>query len=223
MEDQVLTDLRAKYPLPDGVSDAVVNRAQLAVALAVSENTITKYMSQADGGMPVLSVGGNGREYEFQLADCYAWRMARDEEARRQKAAGDQAALQLALAFRNDDEALVNSGERVLSAKDIRAESEADLQRNKAAELRGELVRASRVREAFEDMMVAFRITITTVVDYSEMEFGLTPEQVEKLQRRCDAVLVQARTELSKVMGNNGQGRVAVLSRPGSDQGDLSV
>ncbi|MBL3611465.1 hypothetical protein JMM60_22460, partial [Rhodovulum sulfidophilum] len=55
-----LADLRRLYPLPEGVEDTAMNRAQIARALDVSDNTISKWIAQ---GMPVLEEGGNGREY----------------------------------------------------------------------------------------------------------------------------------------------------------------
>lgn len=201
---------RVEFPLPKGQADAVLNRSQLAVALNVSDNTITKYISR---GMPVLTEGGNGREYEFQLSDCYAWRMSQDAEAQARKRAGDEAAAQLALLFRNDHEDGV-SPSAGLTAEQIAAESDADYRRNRAAELRRELVRAHRVAELFEDVLVQFRTQITTLVDFAEIEFGLTPEQVTKLQARCDSALVSARAELGKVIA---PGEVAAMPRGGVD------
>lgn len=52
-----------RFPLPAGVADAVLNKSQLARALAVSEPTIDRWVAD---GMPVLSAGTNGRSYEFQ-------------------------------------------------------------------------------------------------------------------------------------------------------------
>ncbi|MBK5924772.1 hypothetical protein CCR90_13540 [Rhodovulum sulfidophilum] len=101
-----LAELRRLYPLPEGVEDTAMNRAQIARALDVSDNTISKWIAQ---GMPVLEEGGNGREYAFSPADCYAWRRHRDAEARAAKAAADRSASQLAMAFRNLDEEDANA------------------------------------------------------------------------------------------------------------------
>ncbi|MCE8421237.1 terminase small subunit, partial [Rhodovulum sulfidophilum] len=72
--------------------DTAMNRAQIARALDVSDNTISKWIAQ---GMPVLEEGGNGREYAFSPADCYAWRRHRDAETRAAKAAADRPASRL--------------------------------------------------------------------------------------------------------------------------------
>ncbi|MBY6160024.1 terminase small subunit [Mameliella alba] len=176
------------HPLPEGIEDRVVNRKQCAQALNVSENIITKYLDQ---GLPVVSHGSNGQAYEFQLSEVYAWKMARDAELQRKRSEADRAAAQLALHFRGQDPD--EDDARILSADEIIKESRADYERNKAAELRGELVRAARVRQMFEDVLIEFRTQIVSLVDFAEMEFGLSPEEVRKMQVRCDGTLVQAR------------------------------
>ena len=197
MDDAELNILRGKYPLPEEVEDAVLNRSQLALALGVSDNTVTKYLGK---GLPCVSQGGNGRDYEFQLSDCYAWRRSQDEEATAKKLAGDRIAAQMALHFRGEDPDL-EPDEPILSAKEIRAEADADYHRNRAAELRRELTRVSAVREMVETMIVDFRTQITALVDFAEMEFGLSPGEVDKFQRRCDGALMQARQEMANGIG----------------------
>lgn len=197
MDADALDALVRAHPLPEGITDEVLNRSQLAVAMQVSDNTISKYLSR---GMPCLSQGGNGKDYEFQLSHCYAWRMAEDADLAAKKAKGDDVARQMALHFRNDDEEIEDSAP-VLTAKEIKEESEADYARNKAAEARRDLVRRHRVDELFETVLIEFRTQITTLVDFAEMEFSLTPEQVEKIQTRCDSTLVQARVNLQSVTG----------------------
>jgi phage terminase Nu1 subunit (DNA packaging protein) len=193
--DAALVELVAAYPLPDHISDEVLNRSQIARALGTSDNTVTKWLAK---GMPCLEEGGNGRDYSFQLSQCYAWRMQVLEEERIAKSKSDAAAEQMALLFRNDDDPDGVDG-KVLSADEIIKESEADYRRNKAAEMRRELVRAGRVRELFEDILVQTRTQIVSLVDFAEMEFGLTPEQVRVMQLRCDSTLIQMRTEFGKV------------------------
>lgn len=190
-----LEEALRRYPLPEGVEDVVMNRGTIAKALGVSENIITKYLEQ---GMPVLSKGSNGQAYEFLPSECFAWKMHRDAELADRRAAGDRAAAQMSLMFRNDDEDEASTGP-VLTAEQIIKESQADYQRNKAAEQRRELVRAARVREAFEDMLIVVRTQIVSLVDFAEMEFGLSPAQVRTMQSRCDGALVQMRQEFSQV------------------------
>lgn len=190
-----LEEAMKRFPLPEEIADDLMNRGQIATSLGVSEPIVTKYLDQ---GMPVVSRGSNGQAYEFRPSECFAWKMHRDDGLRVKRAAGDLAASQMAMLFRNDDEA-EDDGAPVMSAEQIIKESQADYQRNRAAELRGELVRAVRVREAYENMLIAVRTQIVSLVDFAEMEFGLNPDQVRRMQIRCDGALVQMRHELTKV------------------------
>lgn len=181
MQDGELEDILRRFPLPEGVEDMEVNRKTLAKALNVSENTISKYQ---DAGMPVLEAGTNGKDYKFQLSECYAWRMARDADDQARRALETANADQLALAFRNPDEDA--SEETVgLTARQIADESDAEIKRLRAAEARRDLVNANRMRVLLEDLLVQCRDSIMTMVDFCELEFSLSPDQVAKLQARC--------------------------------------
>jgi phage terminase Nu1 subunit (DNA packaging protein) len=182
----------AVWPLPEGVEDGILNRGQLARACNVSENTITKWVTQ---GMPVLSDGQNGVAYEFQLSHCYAWRQDRDGKARALKARGDQLAVQAALVFRNLD-ADQEEAEGSLTADDLRKWSEAEYHRNRVAEQRGDLVRADGVRRVIEGLLVAVGNAFDTLPDWAEVNLALSAEQVSQLQLRCDL----ARDELRAVV-----------------------
>lgn len=205
-----------EFPLPEGVDDGLLNRVQLARAFSVSENTVSKWIA---AGMPVESEGANGVAYEFRLSDCWAWKSGRDAAHRAARDRSDQIAAQAALAFRNLDGDQAEA-EGALSAKELRELAEADYHRNRAAELRGELVRSDRVREAFEDIFVATRTSLTTVPDFAEAEFGLSNADVEKLQRRCDAVLVEIRQRIEETLRGRG-GEIVGLA--GSATGTAEV
>jgi phage terminase Nu1 subunit (DNA packaging protein) len=193
-----LEEALRRFPLPEGQADTTVNRRLCAAALDVSEPMITRYLEQ---GLPVLSRGSNGQAYEFQLSEVYAWKMWRDAESRKQDAEAELAAMQMRLLFRNDDPD--DAGTGALTAQQIAQEADADYKRNRAAELRGELTRTARVREVFEEVLVEFRNQVTTLVDFAEMEFSLQPDQVEKLQRRCDAALVSARHNFDRTYSSS--------------------
>lgn len=206
----------ARWPLPAGVEDGVVNRSQLALAFSVSENTITKWLTQ---GLPVLTAGQNGVAYEFKLSHCWAWKQSRDDKARAEKARGDQLAVQAALAFRNlDDDQAADEGE--LTADELRKWSEAEYHRNRVAEQRGSLLRADRAQALMEDVLVAFNTAVTTLPDFAEMEFGLTAPQVQKLQLRCDDILKTARDEIERALSMTGQ---VVQMRGLGDQAELGL
>lgn len=192
----------SRWPLPAGVEDdgTPLNRAQLARAFGVSENTITKWLGQ---GMPVESTGANGVSYEFRLTHCWAWRQDRDEKLRASKARGAQLAAQAALAFRNlDDDQAEEEGE--LTADDLRKWSEAEYHRNRVAEQRGDLLRADRMRALIEDIFVTFGAEMDTLPDYCEMQFGLTAAQVDQLQARCDQLRGEVRRLIEEKLGRPG-------------------
>ena len=204
----------AAWPLPDGVEDGVLNRSQLARAFEVTENTVTKWMSQ---GMPVLSEGQNGIAYEFQLSQCWAWRAARADKLRSAKVRGDQIAAQAALAFRNldDDQAEAEAG---MSAADVRAWSEAEYARNRLAEQRGDLIRTDRVRAVFEESLVKIGNSLDTLPDFLEMKFGLSAEQVSQVVARTDELREDIKASLEDLVRRPGS-VVAI----GVRQGELSV
>jgi phage terminase Nu1 subunit (DNA packaging protein) len=217
--DADLAALRAKYPLPESVKDTDVNRYQLAQAMDVSEPTITKWLQDPENPLPVLEVGGNGREYKFRLADCYAWRMARDAAELSAREEANRSAAQLAMLFRNA-EGEGDDGDTVLTARQIKDEADADYARNRAAELRGELVRAARVEELFEVMINEFRLSMNTLADFCEMEFGLGLAEVDKIQRRSDEVLVQSRVKFHELIAERRSGSVMPIP---SEQGEIGV
>lgn len=190
-----LAEAQRRYPLPDGVDDVVVNRTELARGLNVSENTLTKWLAR---GMPCLQEGGNGRDYQFQLAECYAWRMAVLEEDRASKARAESAATQLALHFANDEDA--SEEEARLTPREIKEQAEAHIVRMKAAEMRGELVRVEAVRRTFERMLDRVRRNMITLPDFCEREFGLLPDQVQRLERRAYTVMTDMRRDIEAMM-----------------------
>lgn len=196
LADGTVLDL-GRFPLPHGVEDGILNRAQLAVAFGVSENTVGKWIT---AGMPMLSQGQNGVSYEFRLSHCWAWKQSRDAAVQAQKTDRDRIAQQAALVFRNltDDDA---DEEHTLTATDIRAWAEAEYKRNQVAEQRGDLVRAERVRALIEDVVQAFASQMDTLPDWAELEFGLAAKDVQKVQDRCDELRGEVRRILDQQLG----------------------
>lgn len=206
----------ARWPLPDGLDDEVLlNRSQLATSFRVSENTITKWIGL---GMPVDSAGSNGQSYAFRLSHCYAWRMERDEKSRSEKARGDKAAQQAALAFLNVDSG-DEDAQNVLTASDMRAWAEAEYQRNRASEQRGDLVRVSVVRLLLEDLLMLVTSGIAALPDFAEAEIGLTAVDTVKLQEKCDEVLMEMRNRIEQDLLKTG----TVLPLRSGEQGALNI
>jgi phage terminase Nu1 subunit (DNA packaging protein) len=184
----------AAFPLPDEIADEVMNRGQIAKALNVSEPTITSWIGE---GFPVLTKGGNGQAYEFQLSQCFAWRMHRKSGEERQRAAADESAAQMRMLFQNMD-GDVAEDHAEWSPKQIREASLAELERMRAAEARGDLVRSDRVLRLLEEMLTTIRQTVMTLPDYAEQEFGLSARQSDQMQGRCEDLLVELRNALAR-------------------------
>lgn len=202
------------WPLPAGVEDGILNRTQLARAFSVSDNTITKWIAQ---GMPVLTEGQNGVSYEFRLSHCYAWRQERDQKARAEKARGDQVAAQAALAFRNLD-ADQEEAEGGLSADEVKKWSEAEYARNRLAEQRGDLVRADRVRAVMEEVLVIVGGSLDTLPDFMELNFSMTVEQVEKVEKRSNELRNDIRQRIEDMLR-----RPAIILPFGDRQSELDI
>lgn len=199
-----ILDLR-KWPLPAGVTDGVLNRAQLCAVFDVNDTTMTKWVRL---GLPVKAAGTNGQAYEFQLSHAWAWKQERDDALRRRKDEADGLASAAAAAFRNLDE---DEAEREpsMSANEVRAWAEAEFHRNRVAEQRGSLVRADRMQALLEDVLVAFRTAVTTLPDWAEMQFGLSAAQVDLMQGRCDDILNAARVQIER--GLKAKGAIVAL------------
>ena len=179
--------------LPDGLSDGILNRAQLARAFGVSENTVTAWISK---GLPYRVEGTNGRAWEFQLSEAYAWVEGQREDERRRRVEGDRLAAEAAQAFLNlEDQGAADSG---MSAREIRALAEAEFHRNKVAEQRGDLVRAERVRAVLELVFLAVQRGLVTLPDHAERELGLEPAAAATLEARCLSVLEEIRREIEE-------------------------
>tara|TARA_R110002020_G_scaffold474099_2_gene704511 strand:- start:13766 stop:14422 length:657 start_codon:yes stop_codon:yes gene_type:complete len=193
LADGTVLDVTA-FPLPEEIADEVMNRGQIARALNVSEPTITTWIGE---GLPVLTKGGNGLAYEFQLSHCYAWRMHRKSGEERQRAAADESAAQMRMLFQNMD-GDVAEDHAEWSPKQIREASLAELERMRAAEARGDLVRSDRVLRLLEEMLTTIRQTVMTLPDYAEQEFGLSARQSDQMQGRCEDLLVELRNALAR-------------------------
>jgi len=108
----------------------------------------------------------------------------------------EEAAAQTAMLFINDERSDESS---TMSPKEARAHAEAQLMVMRAGELRGELIRRERVRAVIEDMLDRIRTSVLTLPDYAEREFGLSPDQVQKLERRGASVLTEMRSNLEEL------------------------
>lgn len=190
MTESEIEDLVRRHPLPDGVPDAVLNRSELSEFFRVSPMTVSAWIN---AGMPVLRQGGQGREYEFSAAACWAWKSARDrqEEARGEEARAAITAMRLALVGgrRGDSiEALDPKTRREIIAAQREFEA---FERD-----RGALLRREEVGEAFEVLMVLVRDTLETAPDRVERVADMPPRAVDELVAVCDGLLAEFRAKI---------------------------
>lgn len=187
---EALEVLVAEYPLPEGVEDVVMNRDELATAMAVSTNTVGQWIS---AGMPTLQEGGNGKAYELQLSQCWAWKQARDrnEAARMEKVKNSAAALRLAL---------VGGGSGAsIDALDPRQKREilsAQMEQERFQAHRNQLLRREDVRDLLDNLLVLFRDTLEAAPDRVERIEAMPPKAVTGLIDVLDGVLEEAENRI---------------------------
>lgn len=191
-KDFDLDDIVARYPLPDGVTDDVVNREDLATALAKSANMIDAYRK---GGMPVLSEGGNGKPYEFQLSHCWAWYHAwKGAEAERQKSRRENLD-QLRLALLGDD---TLDDTQLLSPREQKEQYDAERAYIATAMERRQVVRAAEMRLLLDGVFAMARKSFLEFPDRLERRLGLNAEQVEATIAESDAALARLRDAIEQ-------------------------
>lgn len=180
----VMTDGKFQWwPLPEGVEDTPMNRAELASYMNVSTNTIDAWIK---AGLPVFEEGGNGRAYVFMLGDCCRWRHERDESENGQKLSAARAIELRQAAFLNLEGDTLSGP---MTSKERREAALADLDYNRAALQRRELCRVSDVTELIEDLFLIVREEADALPDKLERALGLGSEQVAKTVEQMDAML----------------------------------
>ncbi len=178
--------------LPDGVADAVLNRAQLARALNKSEPTITSWIGE---GLPFITEGTNGKAYEFQLSECWRWMRERERALADADAAAEASVRQMRLALVGGTDAHGDGG---LSPKDRRELYEAEKSYMLTALQRGDLVKRGDVVSMLEDVMLTIRDIITSVPDRLEREAGVTGKPLDLSIKVCDEALSAAQRRIEE-------------------------
>lgn len=173
----------ARFPLPDGVDDAVLNKTQLARALDASEPTIDRWIAD---GMPVLQEGSNGRSYQFQLSHCYAWRKARLAERQAVDEKAERAVRQMRMALVGGS---VGDSERGLHPKERAAIYEAEQRWTEMARARGELVPYGEVVEVFDKLLSLVRAAVDGMPDRVKRDADLSPAQLHAVVQVGDDII----------------------------------
>jgi phage terminase Nu1 subunit (DNA packaging protein) len=194
----------ATHALPEGVDDAVLNRAQLARALNKSEPSIDRYRGD---GMPYLTEGTNGRAWEFQLSACWSWLKDRERDDVEQRSQAEKAVQQMRLALiGGDDDA---DHDRALSPRQRQEAYDAERAWMLAALQRGDLVRRAEVVEAFEDVFKTLRDALTGLPDKLERELGMQGKALDLAIEICDTALGEAERRVGDLAGGEGYKQAA--------------
>ncbi len=187
--------LVAKYPMPKGQPDALVNKKLLAAALDVSATTIDSWLLQ---GLPYQTKGTNGAAYQFRLSVAFAWRADRETAEEAERRHSEEAAAQLRMTLAGGS---AQDAERArLSPKQQKEVLEVEYQYMRAARERRELIPANEVAETCEKAFVVIRDGFDAFPDELGRELNLTAEQIETVQGITDEVLREAAQELEKIL-----------------------
>jgi len=192
-------DLCARFPLPAGVADALVNKTLLCDALDVSPTTLSAWLR---AGLPFESAGTNGRSYEFRLSLSFAWAAERKsrEDAGRQRAEGAAAQLRLALLGEESD----GDAERArLSPREQRDLIDVERSYMMAAEARRDLIRRGDVTVGISEVWAGLRDRLDALPDMIARRLDLTGEEIEAVEEVCDGLLAEAVEVVRGIIGDD--------------------
>lgn len=187
----------APHPLPPGVMDAVVNKAQLATALDTTETTIGAWVRK---GLPFEEAGTNGRSYRFRLSVAFAWVAAMRADEGRARARADAAVQQLQMALLGGETAKAVPGKMTLAEQ--RQIIELELQRANAARQRGELVRRDDMVMVVEEVLASIRDAFDAFPDRLARELALEGAALDHIERACDDALDAAVRAVRETLGD---------------------
>lgn len=172
-----------RFPLPDGIADAVLNKTQLARALDTSEPTLDRWIAD---GMPVLETGSNGRSYQFQLSHCFAWRQGRVAEKYAADEKAERAVRQMRLALVGG---AIGDSERGLPPKERAELYLAETRWMEMARTRGELVPYGEVVDVLDKLMSLVRAAIEGMPDRIKREAELSQAQLHTVVAIGDDII----------------------------------
>lgn len=191
-------DLVERFPLPPGVPDALVNKKLLAAALDVSTTTVDAWLVLPPAErIPWVTMGTNGRSYEFRLSVAFAWRQARDAAEATDRRLAENATAQLRLALLGGGSE--DRARATLSPKDQREALAVEKEWMLAAQKRRDLLRAQDVADTWEAAFVAIRDTLDAAPDILARELALDGASVEKVQRILDGAMNKAAQAVARL------------------------
>jgi phage terminase Nu1 subunit (DNA packaging protein) len=207
LTDSEIEELVRRHSLPEGVEDCVLNREEMAEALATSLPSLSTWIN---AGMPVLKEGGNGQSYELQLAHCWAWRQEKRavEDLASQKRRETIQAMRLALVGGEAGDSL-----EALPAKERREIIAVQMVQEEFQVSRNQLLRRDDVLEMTENLFAMVRDVMESAPDQVERVMPLPPKAVDALQEICDGLVKQFARKIDDYWADRPERKAAYLKQ----------
>ena len=184
MTDAEITEMVARFPLPESVADVVLNKSELADFFAVSLPTLEAWIK---AGLPWVSEGTNGRSWEFQASVAHAWRCARDEgdRLRSTEAQAAIAAMRLALVGGKVGDSLQS-----LPPKDRQQLYDVEAAYERLCRERNQSLDRDEVIVVMTKLLQIFRDSLQMLPDTLERKLGLDGKAADVAVEHCDNTLM---------------------------------
>lgn len=157
----------------------VVGKKELAAAIGWSRPTLDRRLN-ADAGFPVLSRGGRGGGWEFDLNQVVAYLRGEPADLVEQAEAAT-APVQLSVVRQQ------HQGEK--TARQLRDQADADLKIDRLKRSRGELVEAAVMRQVLETVLVEMRSALLGMPDALGKEFDLSERVVYAMKGKVEGTM----------------------------------
>lgn len=192
MTDLEIAEIVARFPLPDGVPDVVLNKRDLSDFLAVSLPTLDAWIS---AGMPAISEGTNGRSWEFQASAAWAWKCARDEGERIKSTEAQAAIAAMRLALVGGK---AGSSIQSLPPKERQQLYDVEAAYEKLKRERNQSLDRDEVTSAMTDLLRIVRDSLSMLPDTLERKIGLDGKGVDAAVEHCDDILGELERAIAK-------------------------
>ena len=192
LTEHQLADLVLRYPLPEGVPDAVMTREELAQAFATSLPTVSDWINK---GMPVQQQGGPGKAYELRLSHCWAWRQAvkAREDLRSESVKRAQAAMRLALVGGESGDSL-----EALDPRTRKEIIQVQMMHEAFDKERNRLLAREDVETTLDELLALVRDTLDSAPDRIERKTGIPPKVVDVMVEICDGLVNELRHRIEQ-------------------------
>jgi phage terminase Nu1 subunit (DNA packaging protein) len=183
MDPHEIAALVARFPLPDGVPDAVLNKRELSDFFGISLPTLDAWIAD---GLPSRVEGTNGRQYEFQASTAWAWKCARDEGDRIKstEAQAAIAAMRLALIGGKSGNSIQS-----LPPKERQQLYDVEAAYERLKRERYQSLDREEVNQVLNDLLRMIRDGISALPDTLERVANLDGKGVTASMEACDELL----------------------------------